>query len=277
MNRENVERFLASYSYAANTRARYLRVLRLAYELPVEDWQANDLLSFVSLPEWGNSQQRVALYAFRRYIRWRWGEKHPALLARIPRTKPKKQRVLTVSQALALLASFDTSTAAGARDLAICAAALDTGLRCSELCHLCLADVNLYARTLQVVVKGGQWRMGIFSEQTALYVDGWLSWRAPALGVETLFHSFQHGRYGHPLTREGLQRIVKKWGLRLGVRLSPHDLRRTFATLATIFGAPSRVVQEAGGWSSITMVEAYTQDLSLSAITPYLPVSRLLD
>jgi len=251
-------------------------VFGLAYGLPVEDWQACDLLAFVSRPEWGSAQRCVAFYALRAYLRWRWGDNHPALLAKIPAVKSKKQRVLTADLALRLLASFDTSTAAGSRDLALCAVALDTGLRCSELCRLALPDVDLSARTLQVLVKGGQWGIGIFSEQTAFYIDGWLSWRMPAPGVETVFVSFQHARCGCSLTREGLQGIVKRWGVRLGIKLSPHDLRRTFATLTTIFGAPSRVVQEAGRWSSITMVERYTGSLNASAIAPYLPVSRLL-
>lgn len=276
MNREDVARFLASHPYAENTKARYLRVLGLAYGKPVRDWQAMDLVEFLKRPEWGNSQRQLAFFALRKYIRWKWGENHPALSARLQIVKAKRQRVLTKEKALELLASFDPSTPAGARDLAICAVALDTGLRCSELCRLALPDVDLKERSLQVIVKGGQWGMGIFSEQTALYIDRWLGFRVPAAGVETLFVSFQHQKRGFPLTREGLQGIVKQWGLRLGIRLSPHDFRRSFATLATVFGAPSRVVQKAGRWNTIDMVERYTQGLELSAIEEYLPVARLV-
>ena len=276
MNREDVTRFLASHPYAQNTKARYLRVFGLAYGLPVNSWQAVDLIGFLDRPEWGNSQRLLALFAIRKYIRWKWGDDHPALSARLKIIKPKKQRVLTKEQALELLASFDTSLPSGARDLAICAVALDTGLRCSELCRLALADVDLHERTLQVIVKGGQWGIGIFSHETALYIDRWLGFRKPADGVGALFVSMNHQRCGRALTREGLQGMVKGWGLRIGIKLSPHDLRRSFATLATVFGAPSRVVQEAGRWSSIDMVERYTQGLDASAITPYLPVARLV-
>ena len=276
MNRESVERFLASHPYAQNTKARYLRVLGLAYGLPVMEWQAVDLIGFLDKPGWGNSQRLLALFALRKYIRWKWGDDHPALAAKLKIIKPKQQRVLTREQALELLASFDTSMPAGARDLALCAVALDTGLRCSELCRLALADVDLSERTLQVIVKGGQWGMGIFSAETAFYIDRWLGFRKPADGVGALFVSFNHQRCGQALTREGLQGMVKLWGLRIGIKLSPHDLRRSFATLATVFGAPSRVVQEAGRWSSIDMVERYTRSLDASAITPYLPVSRLV-
>ena len=53
-------------------------------------------------------------------------------------------------------------------------------------------------------------------------------------------------------------------------------LRRTFATLATENGAPTRVVQVAGGWKSLRMVERYTQALKQDAIKPFSPVDRLM-
>jgi integrase/recombinase XerD len=171
---------------------------------------------------------------------------------------------------LELLASFDRSTVKGCRDLALAAIFLDTGLRLAEVCHLRTADVDLSARTLQVVVKGGQWGVGVFSPQTAQYVSDWLAVR-PA-GVETLFVSTRTGR---ALTREGLQTTVKRWGQVIGIKLSPHDFRRTFATLSTIFGAPSRVIQAAGRWSSLEMVEHYTAGIQADEIRAYLPMSKL--
>jgi integrase len=57
---------------------------------------------------------------------------------------------------------------------------------------------------------------------------------------------------------------------------SPHDLRRSFATLSSRLGAPSRIVQVAGRWSDLKMVEGYTQSLEASDFMPYDPVSRIL-
>jgi integrase len=199
---------------------------------------------------------------------------HPALLARLKRIPSKPQRVLSKDLALKLLASFDTSTAAGSRDLTIAALALDTGLRCSELCRLSLDDVDLIERHLQVIVKGGQWKMAIFSQQTAMYISAWLHFRVPK-NTTALFISFHHKRHGQAFTREGLQGLVKSWGTRIGIKLSPHDFRRSFATLTTIFGAPSRVVQVAGRWENIDMVEHYTESIQADEIIPYLPVANL--
>lgn len=274
MNRE-VENFLSSFPFADTTKDSYRRTLvRLLKAVDLEKLDAAGLLRFVAVPEWGTNQRYTALCACRRFIAWKFGD-HPSLSARLKQGKPKRQRVLSVEKALELLASFDTSTRSGARDLAIAAVALDTGLRLAELCRLRLLDVDLDRRVLQVIVKGGQWGNGVFSANTALYISNWLAFRDAAPNVETLFISFQHQRVGLPLTREGLQELVKRWGLRIGIRLSPHDFRRSFATLSTIFGAPSRVVQEAGRWSTIEMVERYTRGLDQSEIVPYLPLTKL--
>lgn len=267
-----IENFLASFPFAETTKDSYRRIL--AQLPPVEHMQAADLLKFVSKPGWGNSQRYTALCACRKFIAWSFGANHPALTARLKRGNSKPQRVLSKEQALNLLASFDTSTPIGARDLALAALALDTGLRCSELCRLALENVDLLERHLKVIVKGGQWKTAIFSEQTALYISTWLHFRK-SKGSSALFLSFHHTRAGQGITREGLQGMVKQWGLKIGFKLSPHDFRRSFATLSTIFGAPSRVVQEAGRWTTLDMVEHYTESITAEAIRPYLPVSNL--
>lgn len=268
----SIENFLASFPFAETTKDSYRRVLE---KMPQsENMTAADLINFVSKPDWNSSTRYTALCACRKFISFTFGVNHPALCARIKRTKSKPQRVLSKDLALRLLASFDTSTAIGSRNLAIASLALDTGLRCSELCRIDINYLDLLERHLQVIVKGGQWKMAIFSQQTALYISAWLQFRQ-AKNTGALFVSFHHTNAGHPLTREGLQGIVKQWGRALGIKLSPHDFRRTFATLSTIFGAPSRVVQEAGRWNTLDMVEHYTASLKADEIVPYLPVTNL--
>jgi integrase/recombinase XerC len=184
---------------------------------------------------------------------------------------------MTFDQVILLLASFNPYTPIGARDLALAALAIDTGLRESELARVQLADVDLENRTLQVIVKGGQWGIAVYSAETALAVEKWLHFRQPAPGVQSVFVSLapNKGR-GAQLTRHGIKAIFKKWGASLGWKLSPHDARRTFATVSTILGAPSRVVQKAGRWSDLTQVQRYTDSIEALAITPYLPIHHAL-
>jgi integrase len=274
MVKEEVEKFLASHAYSQSTREKYRFILTEFIRLPdLPGMDAVGLLEFIENRKgWGNSYQWVALCACRKYLAWRFGSSHAAIAAKMKRTRARRQRCLTAPLALNLLASFDPRTPKGARDLAICALGLDTGLRCSEFCHLQLADMDLSARLLQVITKGGQWGIGVYSPQTAQYIGAWISLRKAAPGVGELFVST---RTGQAMTRFGLNVIVRKWGKSIGIKLCPHDLRRSFATLSTRYGAPSRLVQVAGRWSSIDMVEHYTQDLDPAAIAPFLPVTQL--
>ena len=275
-----IERFLIEQGYSKETKDKYRRVLLELIDT-VEDLSALDavdLLAFVDRAEWGNSAQYVALAGCKAFLRWRYGAYHPALQARLRREKSKRQRRLSADQALRLLSSFDPSTPKGSRDLAIASLALDTGLRVSELCRVTIANTDLTRLQLQVIIKGGEWGGAVFSQQTAFYLSAWLDRRRAfaRADVETVFVSVGGTTVGKALTRSGLQLTVKRWGESIGIRLSPHDFRRTFAVLTTQNGAPSRVVQIAGRWSDIEKVELYTRELEQSAITPYLPVSNLL-
>jgi integrase len=276
MNRKLLENFLASaHAYAETTKRTYRDVIPRILD-QVEDpasLTAAELLRLLDQSGWGNARQCVALAAVQRYLAWRYGASHPARSARLKRAQGKMQRALDPDTATKLLASFDPYIPKGARDLAICSLALDTGLRVSELCRLQLADTDLDRRTLQVVVKGGQWKSAIFGAGTAANIDRWLHYRRVADGQGFLF---THIKTGQGLTPEGLYMIVKQWGLSIGIQLSPHDLRRSMAVMAWINGASDRTLMEMGRWSSPQMIARYTRTLRLEQVRKYLPVDQLL-
>ncbi len=267
--------FLASHKFSDATKRTYKRVLdELAHHVTAL-WSASDLLAFIEREEWGNATRCLNLAACRKFLAWRHGANHPAAAARLKRIKGKQQRTLTMSQVIDLLASFDPHTAIGARDLALAALAIDSGLRASELARVELPDMDREHRTLQVIVKGGQWGIAVYSPETANYIEKWLAFRKPADGVNNLFVSLRQSKdQGKALTVHGIKIIFKRWGLKLGFKLSPHDARRTFATVSTILGAPSRIVQAAGRWSNIEMVERYTRAIDAQAIRPFLPITH---
>lgn len=275
MNRE-IESFLASRKYSENTKTKYRRILDEFVQLQdLAGLDAVGLLAWLDRPGWGNSQRIIGLSACKMFLAWLYGRSHPALTATIKRVRSPQQPTLSQQRALELLMYFDARMPKGCRDLAIAALALDTGLRASELARLDVKYLNLEDLTLQVIVKGGQWGMAVFSDVTAGYLADWLKVRKAAPGVGNVFVSMHHVRKGLPLSRDGLRQLVNKWGADLGFALSPHDLRRSFATLSTVFGAPSRLVMEAGRWSSMEMVEHYTRAIRLDAFRPYLLVNKL--
>lgn len=271
-NRE-IENFLASFKFAHSTKDSYRRILNQLIVIPdLDQLDAAGLINFITRPGWGNSQQNVAIFCSQKFLRWQYGSHHPALTATIPHIKPKPRRSLNPDQALNLLASFDPSTAIGARDLAILAFGLDTGFRRAELCTIQLADLDFYSNTARALCKGGQWGYGAFSPQTAAIIQSWLSFRTPADGVGNLFINIKSHR---ALTGSGMACIFKSWSRVIGFKVSPHDLRSSFATLSTIFGMSARAGQLAGRWSSIEMFEHYTGNLQLDAARPFLPMANI--
>jgi len=267
--------FLASFPYAASTRRTYEDILSrlLAESQDSASLTAPELLKFINKSEWGNSRQCLALAAIQKYLRWRYGSLHPALSAKLKRIVGKPQRALTPEVALKLLASFNPYDPKGARDLAICSLALDTGLRESEICRLQQADTDIEHRVLQVIVKGGQWAAAIFGDQTAAHIERWKSFRKVADGQGFLF---THVKTGKGITPEGLYTIVREWGWRIGIKLSPHDLRRSMAVIGTLNGASERSLMEMGRWKESSMIKRYTRTLRLEQVRKYLPVDGLL-
>lgn len=270
---KQIANFFAAHNYAESTVITYRHILAIfLQENDPQTLDAADLVAFVKSKGWGNSRQQVALFACKKYIVWRYGATHPALSARIKRETGKPQRALDAKTALELLASFDRFSPKGARDLALCSLALDSGLRESELCRIEIPYVDLEHCTLQVLVKGGQWEAAVFTPETAAHIQHWMAYRLPISGLGYLFTSTRDGRKLHPHV---LYAIVANWGKKIGIKLSPHDLRRSFATLATEMGAPERIIMEGGRWKHSDMIKRYTRTLRLDAMRAYLPTKGL--
>jgi integrase/recombinase XerD len=252
---------------------------RLATHFPDRDLCAltfNDLTAYLAhRREIGAGQSTIyrATNALKSFYKFHCGKRSSA--ARLPLHKPPltKQRSLTLDQISALLATCDTSTPIGRRDLALISFAIDTGFRSAELCRIADTAVDVQNRLAYVVIKGGQTGFGTFSEETAAFCATWRADRASVARSGAFFVGFEGHRPGEQLTPEGLRCLMRRLGQRAGLNaLSPHDLRRTFATITTLLGAPSRIVQIGGRWSDLRLVERYTQTINPDAIAPYSPI-----
>lgn len=197
-----------------------------------------------------------------------------------PKVKRKRQRTLDESELMAVLASCDTSSELGARDLAIISLMADSGLRSAEVCRLKVSDLDFQKRRLWVVIKGGDEKPGSFSADTAAALSRWLEVRAQRVrpGVATLFVGLGGLTPGRPLTTSGLRVIFRAIAKRAGLvgQFSPHVMRRTMCCLALRRGAPTRIVMSAGRWSTLTMVEVYSQAITIDDFDNYSPMAGLL-
>ena len=277
----DIEEYLAQKIITEATRITYASILRRfgtwldQSDLVFEALKTSDVLRFVK--EWGlgSSAGYQAICAVRDYAKWKYGSNHPATKARIKRLESAPQRTLNSQQIVRLMEIVAGETDRKIRDRAILCLLLDTGLRESEACRLRLEDTNLEERTLTVLCKGGKYGRGVFSQRTVEAIEKWLTVRAKFVkpGVKTLFISVGGIKQGTTLTASGLRMIFKHLAVQVGFRVSPHDMRRSFACLMTENGAPTELVRRAGRWSSITMVQLYTRNVSPEAIRKYLPLN----
>jgi len=241
----------------------------------------DDLRAWLSdHPRWGASSRYQAIMACRNLFAWAVGESQsPAHKLRAPRREVRPQKTLKQHEVELFLSACDTSTGQGTRDASMIALMVDTGLRVGEIASLRLDMLDLLERTLAVRLKGGRWGMAVYGSYTAGLLSTWIVMRSQFArpGIQTVFVGVGGKTPGRPMSRHGIRANFYRIGCRAGLGpIPPHALRRTFATLALRAGAPSRLVQVAGRWSSLAMVERYSQALTPQDFDAYSPINRMM-
>jgi integrase/recombinase XerC len=146
------------------------------------------------------------------------------------------------------------------RDSAILELLYASGLRVSELAGLDWPDLDLEARTLRVMGKGGKERMVPFGQPAAQALARWLEvWegvrKSTPARQEPIFLNYRGTRLSARSVGRIVDRYVEKAALAAGVH--PHTLRHTFATHLLEGGADLRTIQELLGHSSLSTTQRY--------------------
>lgn len=167
---------------------------------------------------------------------------------------------LNIDQAQKLLNTPDILTTKGIRDRMILTLLLGAGLRREELVRLKLEDVQQRAGRwviLDIIGKGGRVRTVPIPSWTKTAIDAWIDVSEITEGLLCL----EVRRGGHitnkGMTSQAIRNVVVEYGLKLGIKLAPHDLRRTFAHLAFEGKAAIDQIQLTLGHSSIQTTERY--------------------
>jgi integrase/recombinase XerD len=280
-----IYRFLKSTTLSEISQNGYRRYIELFYWYCVDrniDPADADVITaqeWLDSKKWANSTKIFATSAIRNFYAWKFGKTHAMHLLKVKRIETPPQRTLDEEEVMKVMASIDLNTQAGIRNIAIITLMIDTGLRANEVCNVQLARMDLKKNRLHVPIKGNRWGEAVYFDYTRHCISQWLAVRpfvAEPL-CEYLFVSLGGRRAGARLTRYGLattlERVCRKAGV---LNVTPHSMRRTFATLATELGAPSRLVQVAGRWKDFRMVEHYTRTLRPEKIEPYSVINHLM-
>ncbi|HEY3339595.1 MAG TPA: site-specific tyrosine recombinase XerD [Propionicimonas sp.] len=191
---------------------------------------------------------------------------NPAVAVRPPKAGRRLPKALDIAQVQALLDTPDLDTPAGLRDAALLELLYGTGGRISELLDLDVDDVSAVLTDpdagLRLFGKGRKERLVPVGSYARKALDAWLVRGRPAFAGASALPSpaLLLNSRGQRLSRQSayglLQKAAEAAGL--GVEISPHTLRHSFATHLLDGGADVRVVQELLGHASVTTTQIYT-------------------
>ncbi|MEO8682525.1 MAG: tyrosine recombinase XerC, partial [Vicinamibacterales bacterium] len=221
-----------------------------------------------------------ALRTFVKYLRREDLIDHdPAAMAVAPKRDQTIPVHLSEPEMTRLIEMPNTGDPLGRRDRAILELFYASGLRLSELVDIDLEDLNLSARMVRVMGKGGKERILPFNQSAATALRAWMADRQSILAggrrqkakvrnaPDPLFINYRGTRLTGRSVDRMLRRYVSLCSTRLGI--SPHALRHSFATHLLQRGADLRAIQELLGHSRLSTTQRYTHVNSAQLIDVY--------
>lgn len=144
------------------------------------------------------------------------------------------------------------------RDNAAIHLLLGTGLRASEFCAVKCRSVSWDSRAIRVIGKGDKERVVRFGSHTRRLLFDYARSRGGLHDTDYLFTNEK----GNPFTRSGLSQVIKRLGVKAGMkreRICPHTFRHTFATNYLIDGGNVYALMELLGHETLAMTNEYVK------------------
>lgn len=207
---------------------------------------------------------------------WRWRDlvdPDPAvdlpLVVRAGKFDVRQHSWLTAQQVKDLYHSYDPTDLTERRDRLIIMLGTMTGLRLDAIGALRWNQFSGDFTVLRAKVKGDKWTELPILEQLADELREWkrLAWHGCIAVIPSIREAWNPGlmkrqrtmNWDRPLGEAGVYRVVKNAGERLGINLTPHDLRRTFAGWLEEMGIDLREIQGLLGHENIATTAGYLE------------------
>lgn len=179
--------------------------------------------------------------------------KPPKLPSRLP-------KAISITQMASVLDAAKGETPQALRDAALLELLYATGARISEAVDLNVDDV-VDGDIVRLFGKGGKQRIVPLGSYARAAIDAYLVRARPifsARGAST--PALFVGARGQRMSRQNAWLVIRAVAERagLGIEISPHTFRHSFATHLLSGGADVRVVQELLGHSSVATTQIYT-------------------
>ena len=244
------------------------------------DWksmQPNHITIFLTAQSWGSARTyNCYLSAIKSVALNAWRNKQIDL-DQFQRIKSLKQRrifrapsgrAISPEESSSLIRSLNKNSLRTIRNRAIFFLMLGCGLRRAEVCDLKLKQVSIKNKSAKIIGKGNKERTIYFPTAVLEVLKNWLD--ARSLNKEEIDAGFVFGRIDNrqrlhldiPLDPSSITRIVEKLVSEtdnLEGRLTPHDLRTTFATRLISKNVDIVEVQKLMGHASVATTGNYVR------------------
>jgi len=203
---------------------------------------------------------RATAVCVKRLFSWAKDEgiiaENPISDLKLPRTPRVDRPALTREEVNLILDKGFRNSRAGHRWRTMLLLAIDTGLRVSELCALKLKDIKEDGEIIVRQGKGAKDRV-VFcgdkaTDQTRTYIDHYR--HKPAYRFRSLLWIASNGGYVRPAA---FRKALYHAGDRVAIKINPHMLRRTFATMMLLNKADLFTLQELMGHADIATTRKY--------------------
>ena len=177
-----------------------------------------------------------------------------------PKLPMRLPKAITIEQMAAVLAATDGDDILQMRDKALLELLYATGARVSEAVALNVDDV-IDGDVVRLFGKGSKQRIVPVGSFARAAIETYLVRARPALSARgRATPALFLGARGSRVSRQNAWLIIRAAAERahLGIDISPHTFRHSFATHLLQGGADVRVVQELLGHSSVATTQIYT-------------------
>ncbi len=179
---------------------------------------------------------------------------------RPPKLSMRLPKAISIEQMASVLAATDGDDITSLRDKALLELLYATGARVSEAVALNVDDV-IEGDVVRLFGKGSKQRIVPVGSFARAAIDAYLVRARPALSLRgKATPALFLGIRGQRVSRQNAWLIIRAAAEKahLGIEISPHTFRHSFATHLLAGGADVRVVQELLGHSSVATTQIYT-------------------
>lgn len=183
-----------------------------------------------------------------------WTKSNPMLKIKKIRMEKKIRNVLNPEDIMKIAKTANRQTFIGFRNLSMLLLFWDTMIRRNELITLEINNVDLKNGIIKVFGKGRKEREVAMGAKAIKTLHFYLSrWRKDIPG--NLVFCTRHGR---KLDKDNTRQTIWRMGQKVGIDISPHKIRHSFATWYIRNGGSPAILQKILGHTSPIITDRYT-------------------